>query len=214
MGEPGTGSVWLAPPSKALIGRTAPLAVLERSLDEALDGRPPVVLVEGEAGIGKTRLVTELLRPPVVVVRSRSSVAVAKVSASRTSRWPTALAPLGDDLGAAVRLLDPRRTVPLTSTRRRTSGWQHRSFAACAAPRCRCRRATPRCAPDRRSALGRPPHGRLFEQLVTTALLAGGDVPSTGFLIVATMRSPPEHVATIVERLRGESGACRSVCSG
>ena len=49
----------------------------------------------------------------------------------------------------------------------------------------------------------------LFEQLVTTALLAGA-TSSTAFLIVATMRSPPEHVATIVERLRGES-AVRSV---
>ena len=40
---------------RAIIGREVPL----RTLDEALAAPPRVVLVSGEAGIGKTRLVAE-----------------------------------------------------------------------------------------------------------------------------------------------------------
>ncbi|MFC7655894.1 ATP-binding protein [Pseudonocardia benzenivorans] len=38
------------------MGRAAELAVLAGALDAARDGRPSVVLVEGEPGIGKTTL--------------------------------------------------------------------------------------------------------------------------------------------------------------
>ncbi|MFD9070014.1 BTAD domain-containing putative transcriptional regulator [Streptomyces lasiicapitis] len=45
-----------------LAGRKAELAHLTERLDAALSGRPGVVLVEGEPGIGKTRLLEELDR--------------------------------------------------------------------------------------------------------------------------------------------------------
>jgi predicted ATPase len=43
-----------------LVGRDAPLSLLLGALEEAVAGSGDVVLVEGEAGIGKTRLVQEL----------------------------------------------------------------------------------------------------------------------------------------------------------
>lgn len=45
--------------SPDLVGRGEQLAVLERALSDAASGTPRLVLVEGEAGIGKTRLVSE-----------------------------------------------------------------------------------------------------------------------------------------------------------
>ncbi len=45
-----------------LVGREAEMGVLVESLDEALAGRPHVVLCQGEPGIGKTRLVDELVQ--------------------------------------------------------------------------------------------------------------------------------------------------------
>lgn len=47
----------VAASSRALIGRTAELAVLDRALLSAAAGSGSVVFVEGEAGIGKSRLV-------------------------------------------------------------------------------------------------------------------------------------------------------------
>ena len=44
-----------------LVGREAELGVLLESLEGALAGRPRVVLCNGEPGIGKTRLVEELV---------------------------------------------------------------------------------------------------------------------------------------------------------
>ena len=44
-----------------LVGREAELGVLVESLEGALAGRPQVVLCQGEPGIGKTRLVEELV---------------------------------------------------------------------------------------------------------------------------------------------------------
>ena len=45
--------------SPHLVGRTRELAALEGALQRASEGEPEVVLVGGDAGLGKTRLVTE-----------------------------------------------------------------------------------------------------------------------------------------------------------
>lgn len=51
----------VAPAAWPLAGRTAELTRLLAALDRARGGRPVAVWVTGEAGIGKTRLVTELI---------------------------------------------------------------------------------------------------------------------------------------------------------
>ena len=57
-GGPGTGrGGWFWASSPVLVGRGGQLAVLR----EVLVRRPAVVLIEGEAGVGKSRLVSELL---------------------------------------------------------------------------------------------------------------------------------------------------------
>ena len=48
-------------PTLRLRGRVAEIAVLGEALDRAASGQPAVVLIEGEAGIGKTRLLAEAL---------------------------------------------------------------------------------------------------------------------------------------------------------
>jgi tetratricopeptide (TPR) repeat protein len=48
--------------SSRFVGRVSELAELELALREAADGYPTVVLVGGESGVGKTRLVSELQR--------------------------------------------------------------------------------------------------------------------------------------------------------
>src|SRR5262249_3078068 len=51
---------WIIAPlglsSDVIVGRTAELEALDRWLDEALEGRTRLVLIGGEAGVGKTRL--------------------------------------------------------------------------------------------------------------------------------------------------------------
>jgi predicted ATPase len=46
--------------SPTFVGRIEELELLEAARRRAADGEPAVVLVGGEAGIGKTRLITEL----------------------------------------------------------------------------------------------------------------------------------------------------------
>jgi predicted ATPase len=46
--------------SPTLVGRIEELDVLEAALGRAMNSEPAVVLVGGEAGVGKTRLVAEL----------------------------------------------------------------------------------------------------------------------------------------------------------
>src|SRR5215469_7737687 len=72
----------------AFVGRDTEAAALE----EALTGPPAVVLVEGEAGIGKTRLLREVLARPLV--RQRRSA----VSACPPLRRPCTLGPVVDAL--------------------------------------------------------------------------------------------------------------------
>jgi DNA-binding CsgD family transcriptional regulator/tetratricopeptide (TPR) repeat protein len=48
--------------SPVLIGRTAELARVREAIEATLEGRPTPLLVSGEAGVGKTRLVEELAK--------------------------------------------------------------------------------------------------------------------------------------------------------
>ena len=64
MWRPGDASSirWsIAAPALRLRRRAAEIAVLGEALDRAASGQPAVVLIEGEAGIGKTRLLAETL---------------------------------------------------------------------------------------------------------------------------------------------------------
>jgi ATP/maltotriose-dependent transcriptional regulator MalT len=45
--------------SPVLVGRSGPLATLETALAEAARGRPSAIMVGGEAGVGKSRLISE-----------------------------------------------------------------------------------------------------------------------------------------------------------
>ncbi len=67
------GGVALRVSSPALVGRAAEAARLWAALERAQAGSPAVVVVAGEAGVGKTRLVTEL----IARVRAQGALALA-----------------------------------------------------------------------------------------------------------------------------------------
>src|SRR5258708_35285854 len=63
--DPGVGvccdtGIVLGVSRNAFVGREAELSHLLSMLDSAAAGRPVVTLISGDAGVGKTRLVTEL----------------------------------------------------------------------------------------------------------------------------------------------------------
>ena len=64
--------------SPELIGRAAELSSLHAALDDARAGRGRVVLIEGDAGLGKTRLVDHFT----------STASGVQVLAGVVSRWP------------------------------------------------------------------------------------------------------------------------------
>src|ERR671934_2223464 len=85
----------------AFVGRDAELTTLGGYLDDALGGRPAVVLCSGEPGIGKTRLAEELAalaadrRVPVVW-------GAGGASEGAPSYWPWRQALRGIDDAAAI----------------------------------------------------------------------------------------------------------------
>ena len=203
MMEPDDGPAMPSRRQQSFVGRAAPLGVVERCLATALSGRPHVVLVEGDPGIGKSRLVAELLtsargRGALVLVghcREDSTIPYLPIAA--------ALAPLGEELGAAALLVDPAAaTVDVVD-----DALNDRPAAPIVAA---CRAAV--AAANRRPLVvviedlhwADPQTADLFEQLVTTALIAGQSA-STPILVVATLRPPSGVIARIAERLRRES---------
>ncbi|MFN8030871.1 MAG: AAA family ATPase [Dermatophilaceae bacterium] len=68
------------------VGRDAEIAVLRAAFDDSAGGRPRVVVVLGDLGVGKTRLVTEALRVVRPVARWRAPVPRLLVSPCPTRR--------------------------------------------------------------------------------------------------------------------------------
>ena len=68
------------------VGRLAEQEALRHHLDEVVAGRGGAVVVEGEAGVGKSRLVAEVLRPYASLLRRpRSGQHASPSGASRTA---------------------------------------------------------------------------------------------------------------------------------
>jgi DNA-binding NarL/FixJ family response regulator len=98
----------------SFLGRTDELALLERAIAEAASGMPSVVLIEGEAGIGKTTLIGEAAR------RTQALLLVAR--AVQVGDDPVPLAPLVDLVRQVRRirpsLLDDARLASLSQLSR------------------------------------------------------------------------------------------------
>jgi DNA-binding SARP family transcriptional activator len=100
--EAGPGPVSRPSTSMTFVGRTADLEVLHRAAATARAGRPALVVVEGEPGVGKTRLLQELAAGgdlPVAWGRSPDHEAVPAL-------WPW------EQVLAAVAVLRPDVAVP------------------------------------------------------------------------------------------------------
>ena len=110
------------PPETVLIGRHAETALLRAALDEARRGRAPLVAVLGEAGIGKSRVVAELVGgglSSVLVGRAYESAKavpfglwVDALSAGRIAEDPSLLAAMGSTYRAELARLLPELGAP------------------------------------------------------------------------------------------------------
>jgi len=128
------------PASAQLVGRAAELGRLRAAWRAAAQGRPGLVLVTGGAGVGKTRLVTEL------AATARRAGAVVATTQCFGTAGQLALSPVADWLrtpamqGAAAQLdpvwrVEVERLVPATGRTRADSGspamaeaWQQHRF--------------------------------------------------------------------------------------
>ena len=70
-----------------LVDREAELAVLEALIAEAVSGRGGAALVEGESGIGKTRLLAHARAE--AAARGRGSCTRRPTRSTRACRWPS-----------------------------------------------------------------------------------------------------------------------------
>jgi predicted ATPase len=92
-------------PTSPLRGRAVELRTLVDALGRAAGGRPAVVIVEGEAGIGKSRLLAEALE----AARARGLQVVAGRGQDLERNRPFGL--LADSLGCSRSSPDPRRAA-------------------------------------------------------------------------------------------------------
>ena len=92
-------------PAPRICGRAAEIAVLGEALDCVAAGRPSVVLIEGEAGIGKTRLLDETLAD----ARGRGMQVVSGRAGELEQTRPFGL--VADAFGCVRSSPDPRRAA-------------------------------------------------------------------------------------------------------
>jgi ATP/maltotriose-dependent transcriptional regulator MalT len=135
--------------SSRLIGRSAELAELEAALTDAADGRPSVAFVAGESGVGKTRLLAELMRR----ARERGTLVLAGETIDFGGESELPYLPLVAAVRPLARSGDPALTEPL------------REAVAPLLPGLGAR------APDPRPAADQGSQARLFEGLLS--LLSG-----------------------------------------
>jgi ATP/maltotriose-dependent transcriptional regulator MalT len=135
--------------SSRLIGRSAELAELEAALADAAEGRPSVAFVAGESGVGKTRLLAELMRR----AGERGTLVLAGETVDFGGESELPYLPLVAAVRPLARSGDPALTEPL------------REAVAPLVPGLDARAADPRPAADQGS------QARLFEGLLS--LLSG-----------------------------------------
>ena len=99
--------------SPVFVGRGAELAVLEGVLRAAAAGEPAVVIVGGEAGVGKSRLVTELM-----ATRAPPDARVVVGNCSGFAPGSLPYAPIVSGLRNLVRSVAGMLTCPRARTRR------------------------------------------------------------------------------------------------
>lgn len=87
----------------ALVGRQRELGAIETALDQARDGRRQVVLIEGEAGIGKTRLAQSAIE------EAHRRGFVSFLAGAEYLERGRAFGPVIDALGLLVDSPDPKR---------------------------------------------------------------------------------------------------------
>jgi DNA-binding CsgD family transcriptional regulator/tetratricopeptide (TPR) repeat protein len=90
--------------SPILVGRDRELRAFDLALDDALVGRPTLVVVGGEAGIGKSRLVSEFAG----MTRARGGVAVVGMTPATAGLQGLPLAALAQALRSLIRSVDAR----------------------------------------------------------------------------------------------------------
>src|SRR4051794_34735282 len=110
-----TGRMSTRVTSSRLIGRTGELQQLEAALADASTGRPSLAFVAGDSGVGKTRLLTELVRrarESGATVLSGDAVELGEGELPYAA-LVSALRPLARDGDPALDALDPRARAEL-----------------------------------------------------------------------------------------------------